>query len=206
MTPRASNESADDALPQFECSKCGACCREDSILITVTGSDIARISRALELSPEETLRALDFYVYDQKQPVPLGLQGIPAPLTERGPAIIALKKMENGDCIFLKDDLCMIHAIRPIVCRSFPFTFRAHATVQFWGLSAAKHICPGLDTGPRVLLADLQELSDEVLESLRMYGEFIDEWNRTLTGTSLDLIRTILSEPRFSVKRKKSSI
>jgi Fe-S-cluster containining protein len=199
MIPRGSNESTDDILPQFECSKCGACCREDSMLITVTGSDIARISRALELSPEETLRALDFYIDDQKRPVPLGLQGIPTPLTERGPAIIALKKMENGDCIFLKDDLCMVHAIRPIVCRSFPFTFREHANEQFWGLSAAKHICPGLGTGPRVLVADLQELSSEVLASLHVYGEFIDEWNRTLTGTSLDLIRTILSDSRFSV-------
>jgi Fe-S-cluster containining protein len=198
MTSKQSKESIAITLPQFECTKCGACCRNDSLLITVTGSDIARIAMALELGPEEILRALDFYIADQKKSLPLGLQDIPAPLTERGPAIIALKKMENGDCIFLKDNLCMIHAIRPIVCRSFPFVFHEHEDEQFWGLSAAKHICPGLGVGPRIPLSDLQELSNNVLESLRAYREFVYEWNRGQFRTSLDLVRVIVSEQRFS--------
>jgi Fe-S-cluster containining protein len=30
-------------------------------------------------------------------------------------------KRKNGRCIFLKDDLCSIHKIRPQICRDFPF-------------------------------------------------------------------------------------
>jgi Fe-S-cluster containining protein len=198
MPCRESNESMYSTLPLFECTKCGACCREDSILITVTANDIAKISRALELSPDETLRALDFYIVARNKSTPRGLQGIPAPLTEKGPAFIALKKMKNGDCIFLKDDLCMIHAIRPLACKSFPFTFSRHGDEQFWGLSAAKHICPGLGTGPSVQTTDLLELSNEVHTSLQEYSRFVKKWNKRPKPTSMDLIRAIISESAFS--------
>jgi Fe-S-cluster containining protein len=199
MSIRRAEESAEDGLPRFECTKCGACCREDSLLITVTGSDIVRISTALGLSPKETMRALDFYVVDERDTVPVGLREIPSPNTERGRAFIALKKMENGDCIFLKDDLCMIHAFRPVVCRSFPFTFHDNQGEHMWGLSILKKICPGLGTGSRVTDAEINELSALVLESMQAYSEFVAEWNSLPTSTALELIRTILSEPRFYV-------
>ncbi|MFW9956793.1 MAG: YkgJ family cysteine cluster protein [Candidatus Odinarchaeota archaeon] len=193
MSPR----EVEDRLPQFECTKCGACCREDSMLITVTGRDIVRISTALGLSPEETMRALDFYIVDDPNTIPVGLQGIPSPSTERGSAFIALRKMENGECIFLKDNLCMIHTLRPIVCRSFPFVFQEKGSQRKWGLSAVKQICPGLGTGPKVSEKDIEELSALVLESIKTYHEFVDEWNSLPTTTARELIRTILSDPRF---------
>jgi len=167
------------------------------MLITVTGHDIARISAALGLGPEETIRALDFYILDKLDTIPVGLIGTPSPKTERGPTFIALKKMENGDCIFLKDDKCMIHALRPIVCRSFPFVFQRSEGERKWGLSAMKHICPGLGTGPSVSQQELEDLSILVLETIQIYREFTDEWNRLPTTTAQELIRTILSDPRF---------
>ncbi len=199
MTHREAEESGDDQLPRFECTKCGACCREKTMLITVTGSDITRISAALGLSPEETMRALDFYVVAAENETPVGLQGIPSPMTQRGSAFIALKKMENGDCVFLKDNLCMIHTLRPTVCRSFPFAFRESADGVKWGLSAAKHICSGLGMGPEVSEEELCELSLSVLESMRVYREFIEEWNAKSNTTAFDLIRVILSERRFYI-------
>ena len=197
MSPRKTEVSAENVLPHFECTKCGSCCREKSMLITLIGNDIVRISTALGLSPEETMRALDFYILDEKNPVPVGLQGIPSPNTERGPIFIALKKMENGDCIFLKDDICMIHTFRPTVCRSFPFVFQETTGGRTWGLSAVKHICPGLGTGPRVSEKEIQELSELVLENLHTYRVFINEWNSLPTSTAHELIRTIIAEPRF---------
>ena len=167
------------------------------MLITVTGHDIVRISTALGLSPEETMRALDFYVLDKLNIIPVGLMEIPSPKTERGPTFIALKKMENGDCIFLKDDKCMIHTLRPIVCQSFPFVFRRNEHVRSWGLSAMKHICPGLGIGPRVSQQEIEDLSVLVLENMQIYREFVDEWNSLPTTTAQELIRTILSDPRF---------
>lgn len=197
MPTNDANEFVAHNLPQFECTKCGSCCREDSMIITVTGHDIVRLSTALGLSPEEIMRALDFYVLDKLNIIPAGLIEIPSPNTEKGPAFIALKKMENGDCIFLKDDQCMIHMMRPIVCRSFPFVFRGKDGERRWGLSAMKHICPGLGIGPRVSQEEMEALSVLVLESIQIYHEFTDEWNSLPTTSAQELIRTILSDPRF---------
>jgi Fe-S-cluster containining protein len=148
---------------QFECTKCGACCREDSLLVTVTGRDIPPIN------------------------------------TEQGLAYIALKKLENGDCVFLKDNLCMIHSIRPAVCMSFPFVFWGNDDEKTWGLSAMKEICPGLGCGPVVEILDLKELAVAVLEDLTLYKEFAEEWNRDEeTPTAKRVIETILSDNRFT--------
>jgi len=184
---------------QFECTKCGACCRNDSLLVTLTGRDVVRISMGLNLDRDEVIRAFNFYLVSNRGP-PKGLRDIPSINTERGRAYIALKKLENGDCVFLKDDLCMIHLIRPMVCMSFPFVFREVEGQQKWGLSALREICPGLGTGPFVEKDDLIELAVAILEDIASYREFADEWNsETKNPTAKGLIEAILSDPRFSV-------
>ena len=182
----------------FECIKCGACCREESLLVTVTGRDLARLSKILGLDASELIRAVDLYLvsgitsYD-------GLRDFPALNTEKGPAFVALKKMENGDCVFLKDNLCMIHTIRPVVCMSFPFVFQDAGDHRKWGLSAMKHICPGLGSGPEVIGSELIELADTVLEDLVLFKEFGVEWNTISEPSAQKLVEAILSDPRFSV-------
>ena len=120
-------------------------------------------------------------------------------ITEKGFAFVALNKLENGDCVFLKDDLCMIHTFRPIVCRSFPFVFQDAGDHRKWGLSAMKEICPGLGTGPKVVGSDLIDLADTVLEDLILFREFAEAWNDTQDPSVQKLIESILSDTRFSV-------
>jgi len=183
---------------QFECTKCGACCRENSLLVTVTGRDIVRISMGLNLASSEIIRALDFYLSAGNQSSQ-GLRDFPVVNTEKGLAYVALKKLENGDCVFLKDNLCMIHLIRPAVCMSFPFVFSKDEAGMSWGLSAMKHICPGLDSGPKVRDSDLRELAISVLEDLDIYNDFVNEWNQEENPTAARLVETILDDPRFIV-------
>ncbi|MFX1559489.1 MAG: YkgJ family cysteine cluster protein [Promethearchaeota archaeon] len=191
--------NSEDDLIRFECTKCGACCREDSLLVTVTGRDISRIAKGLTLGPSEVIRALDFYLSSGIE-IPHGLRDYPVVNTEKGPAFIALKKLENGDCVFLKDNLCMIHTIRPAACRSFPFVFSNNDDSTFWGLSALKQICPGLGVGPRVKDSELKELAISILEHLDIYNEFAKEWNQEEEEpTAARLIDKILSDPRFTV-------
>ena len=191
--------NSEDTRIQFECTKCGACCREDSLLVTVTGRDIVRISLGLGLSVDEVIRAFDFYLMSGED-TPEGLRDIPTVNTEQGRAYIALKKLENGDCVFLKDNLCMIHTIRPGVCMSFPFVFRDGGDEKKWGLSAMKEICPGLGTGPEVEGSDLRELADAVLEDIELFRHFAEEWNRDETKPTAErLIAAILSDRRFAV-------
>ncbi|MHA1289761.1 MAG: YkgJ family cysteine cluster protein, partial [Candidatus Thorarchaeota archaeon] len=124
MNPNERGENSEDSvLPHFECTKCGACCRDEYLLVTVTGSDIVKIGAVLGLGPNEILKALDFHIVSDGMTTPVGLERMSSVATERGLAFMALKKMDNDDCIFLKEDLCMIHPVRPLVCKSFPFTF-----------------------------------------------------------------------------------
>lgn len=184
---------------RFECTRCGACCREDSLLVTVTGRDISRISLGLNLSASEVIRALNFYLIEGAES-PEGLRDIPAINTEKGPAYIALKKLENGDCLFLKDNLCMIHVIRPMVCMSFPFTFLDDGHSKTWGLSAKKVICPGLGCGPHVENTKLRDLAIAVLEDLDIYQEFVTEWNKNEKNpTANAIVEKILSDSRFTI-------
>ena len=188
----------DDRI-QFECTKCGACCREDALLVTVTGRDIARISMGLGLESSDAVKAFDFYLMSGSES-PEGLQDTPAVNTEQGPAYVALKKLENGDCIFLKDNLCMIHTIRPGVCISFPFVFWDGGDEKTWGFSAMKEICPGLGSGPEVELSYLRELAEAVLEDIALFNDFVEEWNQNEENPTAErLVAAILSDKRFAV-------
>ncbi len=169
-------------------------------MITLTGSDVARMAFSLGFSVDETLRALDFYIVPTGQEIPEGLREIPSIYTERGPAWIALKKMNSNQCVFLKNNLCMIHSIRPSVCVAFPFVFREGDNDLEWGLSAKKEICPGIGTGPEVTPAELEAIALSVLEELREFRQFIDEWNAdSEVGTARSFVEALLSSPRFSV-------
>ncbi|RDE12052.1 MAG: hypothetical protein C4K49_10890 [Candidatus Thorarchaeota archaeon] len=179
---------------------CGACCRLDTLLVTVTGKDLNRISQALGLSAGELLRALDFYVLKEDEAVPMGLRDIPRVNTERGAAYVALRKTPNGDCVFLQDNLCLIHAARPSACRAFPFVFQEDKGGLAWGLSAVKEICPGLGRGPQVSASNLYETGNEVLEEISISKEFIDEWNRNAqTPSAISYVEAVLRDGRFSV-------
>jgi Fe-S-cluster containining protein len=168
----------------------------------VTGSDIIKIAAVLGLGPEDMLKALDFYIVNDGGTVPVGLERISSVATERGLAYMALKKMENGDCVFLKDDLCMIHPVRPLVCKSFPFVFTESKGQIAWGLTAKKEICPGLGIGPQISESEIEELAETVLPGMRVYRDFVEEWNKNQTSPSVfNLIKTILSEPKFYDER-----
>ncbi|MCF2136200.1 MAG: YkgJ family cysteine cluster protein [Candidatus Thorarchaeota archaeon] len=184
---------------RFECLKCGVCCRQPDIIITVTGHDVARLARGLNLSPPETLRALDFYLLDTVEIVPLGLREIPAVMTEHGLAYMALKKIDDGSCVFLSDDLCLIHAIRPSACVSFPFTFRVVAGSIMWGLSAKKELCPGIGKGEPVSELELYQLAAPVIEELSLYSEFVSQWNASeIKHTAAGFVKAILESPLFA--------
>ncbi len=167
--------------------------------MTVTGHDIVRLSLFLGLSASEMLRALDFYVLPETDDAPIGMRDIPAVHTEHGAAYVAIRKLETNECVFLSDDLCMIHQIRPGVCKSFPFVFHEKDGTTTWGLSAMKEICPGLGTGPEIMTGELEDTSTPVLRELAVYREFASEWNeKEANPTALSLIETILSDNRFT--------
>ena len=188
------------ATVHFECIRCGACCKNLDLIVTLTGRDIAKIAISLGLSSEQMLRAVDFYIQDENGSLPIGLKHIPQIVTEEGQAIIALKKNPDGDCIFLKDALCMIHEIRPGACAAYPFVFERKDDGMTWGLSAMKEICPGIGNGPAVRESELLETATMVLEEIEIYREFANDWNTIREShTALQILSDVLSDIRFIV-------
>jgi Fe-S-cluster containining protein len=199
-TSRQQRDDSTTVDVRFECTGCAACCTQENMLVTLTGTDIVRIAKLLDLDAKELLRAIDFYVLSENESVPRGLRKIPSVETEEGRAYVALKKLEDTGCIFLKENKCMIYPYRPGVCKSFPFVFGRKNGELAWGLNAMKHICPGLGKGDYVKASKLQQIGQRVTEEMEIFKEFVKEWNRKEENpTAFSFLKAVLSDPRFSV-------
>lgn len=104
--------------PVFACRQCGECCRGDKGIL-VTPAEMAALAAFLDLSREELQR---------RYLVPSAL----------GPQVAA----QNGACVFLADNRCRVHPVKPRICREWPFlpALLTHADEY----EAAKEACPGL--------------------------------------------------------------
>ncbi|MEA1993902.1 MAG: YkgJ family cysteine cluster protein [Euryarchaeota archaeon] len=77
---------------RFECQQCGECCKSRWVPLTL--SDILRIKN--EAPSEEFL-----LVWNEKE------------------LVIERREWDNG-CVFLEDNKCSIHEIKPLICRLYP--------------------------------------------------------------------------------------
>jgi len=80
---------------RYECVMCGECCHNRAVPLTKI--DIDRLEHHLG---EE----VDFSEY----------------LVNKGYFVLSRRIWDNG-CVLLRDNKCSVHAIKPLVCRLFPF-------------------------------------------------------------------------------------
>lgn len=104
----------------FQCLKCGACCKGYGGTY-VTGQDIEAISAFIGSDPG---RFVDRYCI---------LSGDRLLLAQR----------TDGYCIFW-DELCKIHAVKPQMCRKWPFIESLLVDFDNWLIMADS--CPGIRT------------------------------------------------------------
>jgi Fe-S-cluster containining protein len=84
----------------------------------------------------------------------------------REPYVYEMKKTnKGGKCVFLKENLCTIYAIRPLICRFYPFELKTQKNGKYVFTDTAE--CPGIGKGKRLqkvyfenLLQQLNALSD----------------------------------------------
>jgi Fe-S-cluster containining protein len=114
--------TSDDVAPEdlFTCQKCGDCCKGYGGTF-VTEDDIETICLYVGL--------------DRKGFIAHYCQ------VSGGKPILAQGK--NGYCIFW-DQLCTIHAVKPSICRKWPFIESLLVDVKNWQMMAAS--CPGMRT------------------------------------------------------------
>jgi len=97
----------------FQCLGCGNCCRGEGF-VTVSETEIERMAGYLKISVERF-----------KETYTVG-------------AIFGdywIREKPNRDCIFLENNRCLVHPVKPDQCRSFPFS---------WSNKDSAEICPAM--------------------------------------------------------------
>ncbi len=167
---RLSVEQLADAIESigFECTHCGACCRghgEDEHTATVFPDEVRTLQR------QESTTEYDWR--DVARPMPYGLtegaNGLEGETFEW-----ALKTTDCGDCVFYDpantagDGACRVHANRPLICQTYPFSVALSSTSQPMGEPVDKagivraHECEGL--GRDIARADAEALAETLKE------------------------------------------
>jgi Fe-S-cluster containining protein len=174
----------DGYLFKFECNRCGTCCTDKKTIVNLTKTDIVRLKNGLKLDIDELLEITSFYVLNESQCSEIIDQMvIPPIITERGKTFVALRKKEDGSCIFynLEEKKCRIYSIRPCLCRTFPFSFRMLETKEIDILitKKGKEYCPGLsEQSPFINVVYWKSLGVKALKDLEKNAIFIFDWNR----------------------------
>ena len=104
---------------QFNCRRCGACCRIKDGIVRVSDGEIKRIAEFLGMGEAEFI----------------------AKGTELSPdrRSLVLKNAPDGACAYLTpDSLCRINQVKPGKCRTFPFE---------WTNPDSANVCPELAAG-----------------------------------------------------------
>jgi Fe-S-cluster containining protein len=72
----------------------------------------------------------------------------------------SIRERANGDCIFLRRGTgCVVYAVRPTQCRTFPFWPEHLDAPESW--EEAARDCPGMNRGKRHSLEEIQAKLNE---------------------------------------------
>jgi Fe-S-cluster containining protein len=107
-----------DKRPVFSCRQCGECCRGERGIL-VTPAELTAMAAYLGLTADDFAAR---YLVD----------------TSMGPQLAS----RNGACVMQEGSLCLVHPVKPRICRQWPFL---QALLDHGDeFEAAKEACPGL--------------------------------------------------------------
>ncbi|MFB6105470.1 MAG: YkgJ family cysteine cluster protein [Halobacteriaceae archaeon] len=146
----------------FECTRCGGCCTseaDDPHTATVFPDEVRDLAE----------RGYDWR--DVARPTPFGLhEGEAGPEGETFEW--ALQTDDCGDCAFYEESegvgVCTVHADRPLICQTYPFSVALDGTAQPMGEAVDEagvvraHECEGL--GRDISRADAEALAAALKE------------------------------------------
>ena len=100
----------------FQCRRCGACCRIKDGIVRVLDAEVARIAAFLGMGEAEFIERETELAPDRKS--------------------LMLRSRPDGSCAYLTaDSLCRINPVKPDKCRTFPFE---------WTNPDSSSVCPAL--------------------------------------------------------------
>jgi Fe-S-cluster containining protein len=112
---------------RFRCTKCGICCgdtKEKTRHILLLRTEAEQIAKA-------TLQPISEFTVKIKDKAPYSYE---------------MKKTEDGKCVFLENNCCTIYAVRPLICRFYPFELKIAHSGKYTFLYTSE--CSGINKGP----------------------------------------------------------
>jgi Fe-S-cluster containining protein len=82
----------------------------------------------------------------------------------RAPYVYEMRKNQTGKCVFLNEDFCSVYALRPLVCRFYPFELKPKE--RGGHLFSFTDECPGIGEGKRLTLEEFRDLIREAKDRL----------------------------------------
>ena len=114
------------AAVRFRCVKCGICC-----------GDTNEKTRHILLLPPEAEQI------SKTTSQPTSRFAVKINSTE--PYTYEMKKREDGKCVFLENNRCTIYAVRPLICRFYPFELKSLGDKKYQFLFTEE--CPAIGKG-----------------------------------------------------------
>lgn len=203
----------DQKIMQFSCIKCGACCSDEIIKITLTHIDLLRLFTDTQ-DIEKIKKLLSVYILPKDNVSEKQIKNeimekmvISPIIMHEGEGFICLKKKDdNKSCIFLKNNQeCSIYQIRPLACRTFPFFYsfeKSNNPMIF--TKRALEICPGIGKGKIIDINKLKENGENVLKELANFSYFtktLNEYqkqNEIMTLSEIISFAILFAEKEFS--------
>jgi Fe-S-cluster containining protein len=177
---------------RFKCARCGNCCNDKDTLVNLTYLDILKIKKGLKLDFKEILNILGFYIYEKKLTLDDRKRMVIPPIkTEKGLAFIAIRKSSLGRCYFYnsQEKKCLIYKIRPMFCRTFPFTFnildenseKNKENIRIILTEKGRQYCPGIsEDSPLIDIDEWKNLGQLILKELEKNCNLIEKWNKNV--------------------------
>ncbi len=115
---------------QFECTRCGYCCRHEPGFVFLSKKDLESLLEYFSISRQDFIekycRIVDVGFFKR----------------------LSLIEKPNNDCIFWQDGMgCSVYQARPFQCRSYPFWHAVVDSKESWEEEAGS--CPGINQGKK---------------------------------------------------------
>lgn len=203
---------------RFQCVNCGNCCTNKNTIVNVTFKDILRIKNGLKLNIDESLETLGFFVFE-KPPTSEELKKMVVPpiKTESGLAFVGLLKNNLGGCIFYDNEKkrCKIYSIRPIICRTFPFSFKIildqkekeKKEIEIYLTDKGHEYCKGIrNEFPLINKDKWIQLGKQSINDLHDNNILIKEWNEAVNSGKIEASARNFLLAVINLEEKKEEI
>jgi Fe-S-cluster containining protein len=134
---------------RFKCNRCALCC-----------GDVEKRVRSILLLKSEADRIL--------QKTLMSLDSFVERVDESGPYIYRMKKTNDGKCVFLRNNLCSMYQLRPLICKFYPFQLKNIGINRYSFIYTDE--CPGIGRGLQLRMRFFE----------RLFKKFIELMNKNL--------------------------